>query len=157
MPFTSSETERAYVSNMLNNYYRAGILNGESRSALYNNTIGTDLGIRKTDSLAISREADAQAAVIQSLRDLPSGSPIQQDNMLQMNANGQKDYMYKVEATITNSDGYLLDQGYYPLWSNAILTKEQIKNAVESIKVTDEGSDINIASGDVTEAFRNTA
>lgn len=152
-----ADLPRGVVEAALNNYYRAGIVKGASRTSLYNSSVGTQLGIRKTDSLAISREAQVQADTILSLRDLPNSSPIQPSNMLEMKAPGQAAYMYKVEVTMVTTDGYTLDQQYMPIWYDGILTKEDVQRSAESITKTKGGTEIDVTAGSVTEAWRNTS
>jgi hypothetical protein len=152
-----AELPRGVIDAALFNKYSAAIVNGQSRSAVYNSTIGTDLGIRKTDSLAISRQAEIQANTILSFRELPQSQPIQPDYMLEMNAAGEKKYMYTIEATIVTTYGTTLEQQYIPIYSDSILTKEDIKQMAEDMNETKGGTEINVTTGDVTEAYRNTA
>ena len=157
MPLVSGELPRGVIENDLNNLYRAGIVNGQTRTALYNSTIGTELGIRKTDSLAISRQAEEQANTILSLRNLPEGSPIQPSNMLEMSNTAAKQYEYVVKVTMVDVDGVTLDQDYLRIQSDAILTKENVLNAANDMKETEKGTEVNVTALDVTEAWINTA
>jgi hypothetical protein len=155
--FVSPQSERAYTENMLNNYYRSGIVNGQSRSSLYDATIGTDLGIRKTDSLAISRAAQEQADTIMSFRDVPDGSPIQPSDMLEMNSPGKPAYMFVVKVDMLTLDGELINQDYLPMYYDQVVSKENILAAANDLKTTKGGTDVEVSAYEVTEAWLNTA
>lgn len=157
MALTSGELPRGVIENQLEQYYRAGIVNGQTRTALYNSSVGTDLGIRKTDSLAISRAAQIDADKIISLREAPMSQPIQPSMMLDMNVRGAERFQYNVEATLMTTDGFLLEQNYIPVYSESIMTKEDIKAIAESMSETKGGTEVNVSTGNVTEAYRNTA
>lgn len=157
MPLTTGELPRGVIENQLEQYYRAGIVNGQTRTALYDATKGTDLGIRKTDSLAISRAAQIDADKIISLREAPMSQPLQPSMMLDMNVQGAERFQYNVEATLMTTDGFLLEQNYIPVYSESIMTKEDIKAIAESMSETKGGTEVNVSTGNVTEAYRNTA
>jgi hypothetical protein len=157
MPLTSGDLPRAVIENQLNNYYRAGIVNGQTRTALYNATIATDLGIRKTDSLAISRTAEAQANVILSLRALPLSQPIQPSNMLEMNVTDDKSFQYVVNVSMLDASGAPIDQDYLRVNSDSIMSKQDIMVQAEDLAKEYYGEDIDVTTYDVTEAWINTA
>jgi hypothetical protein len=157
MPLESGDLPRAVVENQLNNYYRAGIVNGQSRTALYNATKSTDLGIRKTDSLAISRNAEAQANVILGLRELPLSQPIQPSNMLEMNNSADKSFQYVVSVSMLDESGAPIDQPYLRVNSDAIMSKQDIMSQAEDLAKEYYGEDIDVTTNEVTEAWINTA
>lgn len=154
---STAEGTRAATENQLFEKYKAAIVNGQTRTSVYNSTIGTDLGIRKTDSLAISRAAEIDANTITSLRELPDGSPIQPSNMLEMNTPGELAYSYTVRVDMITPDGMHMDETYLPIYSDAILTKEDVLTMANDMKSTQGGTDVDITAYEVTEAHRNTA
>jgi hypothetical protein len=154
---SSDESARALVENQLFEKYKAAIVNGQTRTSVYNSTIGSDLGIRKTDSLAISRAAEIDANTILSLRALPDGSPIQPSNMLEMNTPGEHAYSYTVSVDMMTVDGEHLEEQYLPIYSDAILSKEDVLNMANDMKSTQGGTDVDITAYEVVEAHKNTA
>lgn len=129
---TGDELSRNTRLADLENKYLSGILQGQSRTSIYNSTVDTFLGIRKTDSLAISRIAQDKADTITAMRDLPSSQPIQESYMLPVNITEGSRYMFIVNVDIYNESGELGDVHYIPVYSDEIMNKEDILAKAEA-------------------------